>query len=103
MVIVSSVSSASTTFTANCAIAYEGSSSYGIVKTVSVASDGQIEVRVVDPYALIEEHVEAEKRTLAFMKRNAAANKPFYIAYWPQLASFMGISPDDKPRTAAHA
>ena len=45
---------------------------------------------------------EFQKRTLAFMKKNAAAKKPFYIAYWPQLASFMGIAPEDKPRTSAY-
>jgi arylsulfatase len=34
---------------------------------------------------------EGEKRTLAFAKKNAAAKKPFYVAYWPQLGPFTGF------------
>ncbi len=34
---------------------------------------------------------ECEKRTVAFIRGNARARKPFYIAYWPQLASFAGF------------
>jgi arylsulfatase len=32
---------------------------------------------------------EFEKRTLAFIDKNAAAKKPFYIAWWPALGSFL--------------
>ena len=32
---------------------------------------------------------EAQKRTLAFIERNAKAGKPFYVANWPMLASFL--------------
>jgi arylsulfatase len=34
---------------------------------------------------------ECQKRTLAFIQKNAAAKKPFYIAYWPVLSSFLGF------------
>ena len=34
---------------------------------------------------------ESERRILAFVEKNAEAEKPFYIAYWPQLGSFMGL------------
>ncbi|MGH8616353.1 MAG: sulfatase-like hydrolase/transferase [Burkholderiales bacterium] len=32
---------------------------------------------------------EFEKRTLAFIEKNAAAKKPFYVAWWPALGSFL--------------
>ncbi|MDZ4780810.1 MAG: sulfatase-like hydrolase/transferase [Planctomycetia bacterium] len=32
---------------------------------------------------------EFEKRTLAFIRKNAAANKPFFVAWWPALGSFL--------------
>lgn len=32
---------------------------------------------------------EAQKRTLEFIERNAKAGKPFYVANWPNLASFL--------------
>ncbi|MGH6933130.1 MAG: sulfatase-like hydrolase/transferase [Dongiaceae bacterium] len=34
---------------------------------------------------------EFQKRTMAFIKKNAAAKKPFYVAYWPQMISFLGF------------
>ncbi|WP_220681722.1 sulfatase-like hydrolase/transferase [Methanofollis formosanus] len=34
---------------------------------------------------------ECERRTLAFIRTNAKGGKPFYVAYWPQLASFAGF------------
>ena len=43
---------------------------------------------------------ENERRTLAFARKNAEEGKPFYIAYWPQLGSFMGLDhPNDSFRT----
>ena len=36
---------------------------------------------------------EAQKRTLAFIERNAKAGKPFYIANWPMMSSFLPIRP----------
>jgi arylsulfatase len=36
---------------------------------------------------------EAQKRTLEFIERNAAAGKPFYIANWPMMSSFLPIRP----------
>ncbi len=32
---------------------------------------------------------EAQKRTLDFIERNAKAGKPFYVANWPNMASFL--------------
>ncbi|WP_444890388.1 sulfatase-like hydrolase/transferase [Microbulbifer sp. DLAB2-AA] len=32
---------------------------------------------------------EAERRTLAFIRKNAEANKPFFVAYWPNFLNFM--------------
>lgn len=32
---------------------------------------------------------EAQKRTLEFIEKNATAGKPFYVANWPMLASFL--------------
>ncbi len=36
---------------------------------------------------------EAQKRTLEFIERNARAGKPFYIANWPMMSSFLPIRP----------
>jgi len=36
---------------------------------------------------------EAQKRTLEFIERNAKAGKPFYIANWPMMTSFLPIRP----------
>ncbi len=33
---------------------------------------------------------ETKIRTMAFIKKNATAKKPFYVAYWPQLTQFTG-------------
>ncbi len=40
---------------------------------------------------------EFEKRTLAFIEKNAAAKKPFFVAWWPALGSFI---PSPKKLTA---
>ncbi|MHC5112638.1 MAG: sulfatase-like hydrolase/transferase, partial [Planctomycetota bacterium] len=40
-----------------------------------------------DTYAKID--AEAQRRTLEFMERNAKSGKPFYIASWPNMASFL--------------
>jgi arylsulfatase len=45
---------------------------------------------------------EWQKRTLDFVKRNAEAKKPFFVAYWPQLVSFLHIPPHEKPRTTSY-
>jgi len=36
---------------------------------------------------------EAQRRTLAFIERNAKAGKPFYVANWPMMSSFLPIRP----------
>ena len=41
-----------------------------------------------DDYMKVEG--ESQKRTIAFIQKNAAAKKPFYVAYWPVAASFLG-------------
>lgn len=34
---------------------------------------------------------EAEKRTLAFIRKNAEAGKPFFVSYWPNFLNFMEV------------
>ncbi len=34
---------------------------------------------------------EFAKHTIDFIQRNAKAKKPFYVAYWPQMTSFLGF------------
>ncbi len=36
---------------------------------------------------------EAQRRSLAFIERNAKAGKPFYLANWPMMSSFLPIRP----------
>ena len=45
----------------------------------------------LDTYEAIDP--EAQKRTLEFIERNAKAGKPFYIANWPMMSSFLPIRP----------
>jgi arylsulfatase len=45
---------------------------------------------------------EAQKRTLEFVKKNSAAKRPFYVAYWPMINSFLNIPPNDKPKSASY-
>ena len=51
-----------------------------------------------DYYAL---EGEMQKRTLEFIKKNAKAEKPFFVAYHPIAASFMGTQPGTKKSTHA--
>ncbi len=39
---------------------------------------------------------ECEKRTLAFIRKNAETKNPFYVCYWPNMTSFI---PNPKKRT----
>jgi arylsulfatase len=34
---------------------------------------------------------EMQNRTIAFIRKNAAAKKPFYVDYWPIATSFLGF------------
>ena len=34
---------------------------------------------------------EAERRTIEFIRKNAKAEKPFFVAYWPNLLNFMAV------------
>ena len=43
-----------------------------------------------DTYVKIDP--EAQKRTLEFIERSAKAGKPFYVANWPNLTSFMPVA-----------
>ncbi|MHC4207069.1 MAG: sulfatase-like hydrolase/transferase, partial [Planctomycetota bacterium] len=52
-----------------------------------------------DYYKLEEEFY---KRTEAFVRKNAAKNKPFYVAWWPQINSFLNIAPEDRPKTLSY-
>jgi arylsulfatase len=36
---------------------------------------------------------ESEKRTLEFIRRNAQAEKPFYVQYWPNFLNFLAPQP----------
>jgi len=44
---------------------------------------------------------ECQKRTLAFIKKSAAAEKPFFIAYHPVVGSFLGTQPGVDKLTVA--
>ncbi len=48
----------------------------------------------------LEIDTEAQKRTLEFIERNAKSGKPFYVANWPMLASFL---PSPKKVSAARS
>jgi arylsulfatase len=37
--------------------------------------------------------VESEKRAVAFMRKSAAAKKPFYVAWWPMFSPFFASPP----------
>ena len=50
---------------------------------VAAKEDGKI-VHDAEYYIL-----EAQRRTLEFIERNAKAGKPFYVANWPNLTSFI--------------
>jgi arylsulfatase A-like enzyme len=50
-------------------------------------------------YYDIEE--EAQKRTLAFIRKSVAADKPFFISYQPVVASFLGLEPGDRHQTVS--
>ena len=43
-----------------------------------------------DTYVKIDP--EAQQRTLAFIEKNAKAGKPFYVANWPNLTSFIPVA-----------
>ncbi len=43
-----------------------------------------------------------QDKTIAFMQENAAAKKPFFIAYWPNINSFLNIRPTEFPRTSSY-
>jgi arylsulfatase len=49
----------------------------------------------LDDYRKLEP--EFEKRTLAFIQKNSAAKKPFFVAWWPALGGFL---PSPKKLTA---
>ena len=44
---------------------------------------------------------ECQARTINFIKKSVKAEKPFFIAYHPVLASFMGTKPGDKKKTVS--
>ncbi len=44
---------------------------------------------------------ECQARTINFIKKSAKADKPFFIAYHPVVASFMGTKPGDKKQTVS--
>ena len=44
---------------------------------------------------------ECQKRTLAFIEKSVAAEKPFFIAYHPVVGSFLGTQPGQKKETVS--
>jgi arylsulfatase len=44
---------------------------------------------------------ECQKRTLAFIEKSVAANKPFFIAYHPVVGSFLGTQPGVDKKTVS--
>jgi len=42
-----------------------------------------------DDYMKID--AECQKRTVAFIRKSVEAKKPFYVAYWPMMTSFLGF------------
>jgi arylsulfatase len=53
-----------------------------------------------DYYAL---EAEFQKRTLEFIRKSVAADKPFFISYQPVAASFLGTKPGDPKLTVSGA
>lgn len=51
-----------------------------------------------DYYAL---EGECQKRTLAFIRKSVAADKPFFISYQPIAASFLGTKPGEAKKTVS--
>lgn len=45
---------------------------------------------------------EWQNRTLKFIEQSAAAKKPFFVAYWPNINSFLNIRPTEKPNTVSY-
>jgi len=45
---------------------------------------------------------EFHRRTIEFIRKNAAAEKPFFVAWWPQLGSFLNIDPKEDPMTLSY-
>ena len=45
---------------------------------------------------------EFHRRTIEFIRKNAAAKKPFFVAWWPQLGSFLNIDPKEDPMTLSY-
>ncbi|NOR55994.1 MAG: sulfatase-like hydrolase/transferase [Sulfurovum sp.] len=52
-----------------------------------------------DDYYKLE--AEMQKRTIDFIKKSAQAKKPFFVAYHPIAAHFLGTKPGDKKHTVA--
>ncbi len=52
-----------------------------------------------DDYYAME--AECQKRTINFIKKSVKAEKPFFIAYHPIAASFLGTKPGDKKLTVS--
>ena len=66
----------------------------GYVWALEGKKDGPVREFGVPPFDDINGYYpldkEFEKHTIDFIQRNAKAQKPFFVAYWPQLVSFLG-------------
>ena len=43
-----------------------------------------------------------QDRTIGFMQESVEAGKPFFIAYWPNINSFLNIRPTEQPSTSSY-
>ncbi len=43
-----------------------------------------------------------QDKTIAFMQKSVAEEKPFFIAYWPNINSFLNIRPTETPSTVSY-
>ena len=62
------------------------------VQVAEGTKDGETKIwrdNTLETYEAIDP--EAQKRTFAFIERNAKAGKPFYVANWPMMTSFLPI------------
>ena len=69
-----------------------------VVEGTKGGSTRQWEDNSYETYLKID--AEAQKRTLEFIERNAKAGKPFYVANWPMMSSFL---PSEKKVSASRS
>lgn len=70
-----------------------GWSPKGFVNALEGTKGGEVNEfgRAPDLADYLKIESESQKRTLAFINKNAKAKKPFYVAYWPQMVILPGF------------